>query len=303
MSLALAPEETAEYPHKGEVRPNVPNLETGLALLEQTLQGSSIATIRAAYILQAVRDKALYREWGLSSFKDALPLILERTVEIGIKSERMLRYYLALVDVYGDNFELDDEDLVGAASHLFALLSLAEIDRATGELKQTPDKEGKLSAAQFEDVVLLVVALKNTTTPAQQKTGLNAAETRGFLARHHPREVAERLCETYKALLQREVSLPVGGWKLADTTTIVDAVRVKEEKIVVVRQWMVSHRDERYTQLEELQIFVDGELCDVIPQVMKLVDEDTKEARYAPKLVSNEVFDALTKGDKVVNLN
>lgn len=178
------------------------------------------ARIRAARALQNIRDAELYREAGATSFKAFMPVLCEQLDGVGIKSASAIKRALMLADLFLDELALDELAATKSIGHLNVLHRLADLDRKTGELRIETEKTDKLNAPDFEEATRLVVALVTVPTKAQKQSGLSVEETAALL------DAADlgSSTELFERLTNRQVSLPAGGWSLANTQALVDAV-------------------------------------------------------------------------------
>lgn len=235
-----------------------PNLKTATAALFELLENTESGKLRAARIVQAIKQQELYRELDFGSFNAFLPELLRMTEAVGWGSARTIRGYLAFVEVYLDGLELEGEEALAAVTHLQLLLRLADRDRKTGELRADPEKEGKLGAVQFEAVVKVVTALVNAPVETQ-RTGLGSEETRELLlARglHHEAEL-------YVAVVGRPPRLPAGGIAVEDTKALVDQLSGKVEKAVPSRLWVIGDDGETVV-LSSLEFYSGERLLEAI---------------------------------------
>lgn len=209
------------------------NFETigeAIKFIGDNLKATENARIAVARAVRYIDEKALYKQAGYETFKGFLTFLLERTAAIGWKSATSIKRYLAFVRLYLEQLDIDHDTAVAAVSHYHNLYVLAHLDRKSGELAD-PDKEGndprgvKLGPVEFEDIARLVGFLVKREAPvlraAAQEKGLDAEKTAEVLEANGYRQQVE----TYKKLTGRELSFPEGGWKLADTQVIIDAVR------------------------------------------------------------------------------
>lgn len=236
------------------------NLDTALRDLDAAVGAGEALKLKAARIVQRIRDAELYREAGAASFPAYLPELANRLKVIGWKSERAVRYYLSLADVYLDQLHIEGQEALGSASHLFELLKLAQTDRETGELLMTPDKEGKVGAVQFEALAQVINWMVSAAAPADKKTGLGAEE----LSRRMADDARASFLNTAQLLVGAPFLLPAGGWTLEDTKALVAKLQGKEEKQKVSRTWVVASDNEEVV-LGTLEIYRGESLIQSFP--------------------------------------
>lgn len=289
MALTMARKSELE-PELVEVAPGVaivtddvpatfPNLQTAERALTEVIGQDERLKVRAAKIVQRIRDQELYREEGYSSFSAYLPVLLERVKGIGWSAERTVRNYLALVDVYLDQLELDSNQALVSVTHLFTLLRLADRDRKSGELKDETEKEGKLGAVQFEAVTRVVNWMVNL--PADEtRQGLDEDEvTEGLINAGLEFELA-----TFRKVTGRVPTVPAGGWTVGDTKEIVEQLQGKEEQPRLSRLWVAASSGEEVV-LASLELYRGDFLLNELP--------------LGGKVMMREEFDELVGSDKV----
>lgn len=265
-------------------RPRYQNLQSAVEDLVAVFAQGENLKIRAARIVQAIRDQQLYRELGFESFKDYLPALLSVTAGIGWTAERTLKAYLQFVDVYLDQLHFDEQEATGAVTHLQLLTKLVERD-SDGLLKLYPEKVGKVGAAEFEAVSRVISWLVNKpsaeiTTTGADEGAIGAALVEAGLATEL--QVFQNVAGFYP-------SLPVGGWQVADTKALIDRVAKKERPQKAQRVWNVQRLGDDRIRLVSLWVLIDGVL---------LLEHPLGSDRE----LSQQELEALTAGDKVEEL-
>lgn len=262
-----------------DVPATYPNLDTAVQALADTIGQDERLKVRAAKIVQRIRDQELYREAGFDSFSAYLPVLLEQVKGIGWSAERTVRNYLAFADVYLDQLELDGGEALASATHLFALLRLADRDRKSGELKDESEKEGKLGALPFEAVTKVVNWMVNLPA-GDTRLGLDEAEvTQGLIDADLEFELA-----TYRKLTGRVPTVPAGGWTVEDTRALVELLQGKEEKQKVSRLWVAASSGDEVV-LATLELYKGDFLINELP--------------LGGKVMLREEFDEMVGSDKV----
>lgn len=257
------------------------DLGEAIAALRQEAKNDESARLRAARIVRAIERQELYKQFpGITSMKAFFPILIEQLAQFW-KSATSLKRYLAILKIYVEQLQFEAAAVVDAVSHLDLLRVLVEVDRATGELVIEPDKDGKLGSPQFEDVARLVTFLVTGLEPEIEVEGLGADEMGEVLAA----KKLEAAAQTYRELVGAPLSLPAGGWTLANTKAIVAAVRGESgededaSSPAKVERWWVGHENfDGLIDIEEIQFLQDGEVIDQIP-VGKVYTQEQLKAR------------------------
>lgn len=262
-----------------DVPATYPNLDTAVKALAETIGQDERLKLRAAKIVQRIRDQELYREQGFDSFSAYLPALLEQVKGLGWTAERTVRNYLAFADVYLDQLEMDGGEALTSATHLFTLLRLADRDRKSGELKDETEKEGKLGAVQFEAVAKVVNWMVNLPA-GDTRLGMDEAEvTEGLIEAGLEFELA-----TFRKLTDRVPNVPAGGWTVEDTRELVERFQGKEEKPKVSRLWVAASSGEEVV-LATLELYRGDFLINELP--------------LGGKVMTREEFDEMVGSEKV----
>lgn len=203
-------------------KPHFDNIQQAIKELAALIKSAEHAKMRVARVLAAIRDQQLYRDAGVETMKAFLPLVLDQLAGLGIGSATSAKRYLALHDLYLDGLKLPDTMVENAISHLHMLYALAHIDRKSGELED-PEKPGKLTAVQFEDIARLVVWAINGLSREVLVSGADAEQTAVLLAEAGLSSAGT----TYREIMGADVVLPPKGWTLVQTQAIIDRVKAQ----------------------------------------------------------------------------
>lgn len=207
-------------------KPTFSSLEAATRELRTLLVSGESLKLKAARVVQAIRDQQLYKELGYPNFNAYLPELLKVTAEVGWNNKRSIQQYIAFVSVFLDQLCFPAEEAVNAFSHLNILLRLAQVDRKSGELVDG-DGEKKLRADHFEGITQTVTFLVNTPSWAEDlATGADESITTARMAVTSLGGAAE----VWNTLLGSYPSLPKGGWTVAHTRDLVDRLLGKAEE-------------------------------------------------------------------------
>lgn len=262
-----------------------PNLASAIKRLVELLRDSADKKLAAARVVQAVDKQQLYREAGFETMRDFYPTLLAQTAAVGWQAERTVKMWLAFANLYLDQLALPEPQAMRSNSHLHALYVLADVDRKSGELLDATEKEGKLGAVEFEDITRVISALVTAPTPAQKAEGLDADATAEVLK---VAGVSDAALTTFEKRAGTKPAVPVSGWSVADTRSVIEAIRGVKETTKAVQVFYVSFSDAAHVEIDRVAWELDG---------------SEKYSQSWKRSVETPDFEAMSKGHKVVDIS
>lgn len=272
------------------------NLPTAISRLVNLLKDAEDRKLAAARVVIAIERQELFRQANVETMGEFYPILLAQLEGVGWGAKRTVQAWVSFVKLFLDQLGVNEAQAMKANSHLHTMYVLANVDRKTGELKDAEEKPGKIDSHDFEAITNVITALVALPSVEQKKAGLDEDATEAMLASQVP---ASDL-QTYKALVGQKPVLPLNGWTVKDTEDVVALLKKKPAEVKVRQVWYVSALDDEYARLERIAWEVETDKLDENEKpIWKEFDSAAKKGTEYPRAR----FDAMTKGDKVVNLN